>query len=86
MICGGGNGHTALNDVWALNVSDPEHLTWEEWKATGDLPVCKGYHSANLVDHKMVIYGGSDGHKSFADVHVLDLGELPELSLVWPCR
>ena len=37
------------------------------------MPVCKGYHTANLVGEKMVVYGGSDGVSSFADVHVLDI-------------
>lgn len=76
LIFGGGNGHAALNDVWACDVSDPRALSWSEWKASGDVPVCKGYHTANLVGEKMVVYGGSDGVHSFADVHVLDIREL----------
>lgn len=75
LIFGGGNGHTALNDVWALNVSDPRALAWEEWPAKGEVPVKKGYHTANLVGEKMIVYGGSDGVHSFADVHVLDIRE-----------
>jgi hypothetical protein len=75
VVFGGGNGQAALNDVWALNITDPDELTWEEWKATGDVPVQKGYHSANLVDSKMIVYGGSDGNHSFSEVHILDLGE-----------
>jgi hypothetical protein len=76
VIFGGGNGQTALNDVWALDIADPDALTWTEWKATGDVPVEKGYHTANLVaGHKMVVYGGSDGTRSFGDIHVLNLGE-----------
>jgi hypothetical protein len=75
VVFGGGNGQAALNDVWALNIGDPDELTWEAWKATGDVPVQKGYHTANLVGSKMVIYGGSDGNHSFSDVHVLNLGK-----------
>lgn len=75
MVFGGGNGQAALNDVWALNVSDPDELTWEEWRATGDVPLQKGYHTANLVGSKMIVYGGSDGTTSFSEVHILDLGE-----------
>jgi hypothetical protein len=73
VVFGGGNGSTALNDVWALDVSDPEALVWQEWRTSGAIPQRKGYHTANLVGHKLVIYGGSDGHASFADVHILDL-------------
>ena len=75
VIFGGGNGQAALNDIWALNVADPAHLTWEEWKTTGTRPQKKGYHTANLVGPKMVVFGGSDGHASFADVHILNLGK-----------
>jgi N-acetylneuraminic acid mutarotase len=73
VVFGGGNGQAALNDVWALDVSDPSRLTWQEWRTRGDLPQKKGYHTANLVGDKMVIFGGSDGHASFADVHILNL-------------
>lgn len=75
VVFGGGNGQAALNDVWALDVSDPARLTWHEWRTHGDVPQKKGYHTANLVGDKMVVFGGSDGHASFADVHVLDLSE-----------
>ncbi|OWZ57208.1 kelch repeat-containing protein [Cryptococcus neoformans A2-102-5] len=73
IVFGGGNGQAALNDVWALDVSDPNALTWTEWKTRGDIPQKKGYHTANLIGDKMVVFGGSDGHASFADVHVLNL-------------
>lgn len=76
VIFGGGNGQTALNDVWALDFSDPSRLSWHEWKAQGDGPPKKGYHTSNLVGDKMVVFGGSDGHASFADVHILDLQTL----------
>lgn len=75
LIFGGGNGQAALNDVWVCDVRNPFELRWEEWRATGDVPVCKGYHTANLIGKKMVVYGGSDGVHSFANVHVLDIRE-----------
>lgn len=75
VVFGGGNGQAALNDVWALDVSDSSRLSWQEWRTRGDVPHKKGYHTANLVGDKMIVYGGSDGHASFADVHVLDLSE-----------
>lgn len=73
VVFGGGNGQAALNDVWALDVSDPDRLTWHEWQAKGTAPQKKGYHTANLVGDRMVVFGGSDGHASFADVHILNL-------------
>ncbi|WVQ82627.1 hypothetical protein IAT38_004759 [Cryptococcus sp. DSM 104549] len=73
VVFGGGNGQAALNDVWALDISDHNNLSWQEWKTKGDVPQKKGYHTANLIGDKMVVFGGSDGHASFADVHVLNL-------------
>ncbi|WWC57721.1 uncharacterized protein I303_100255 [Kwoniella dejecticola CBS 10117] len=73
VIFGGGNGQAALNDVWALDISDLSNLHWQEWKTKGDVPQKKGYHTANLVGDKMIVFGGSDGHASFADIHVLNL-------------
>jgi hypothetical protein len=64
-----------LNDIWALDISDPTRLTWEEWPTQGEAPARKGYHTANLVGDKMIVFGGSDGHASFADVHVLNLSK-----------
>jgi hypothetical protein len=75
VVFGGGNGQAALNDVWALDVSDSDRLSWHEWPTRGSPPQKKGYHTANLVGEKMVVFGGSDGHASFADVHVLNLGK-----------
>lgn len=75
VVFGGGNGQAALNDVWALDISDSTRLTWQEWTTKGDIPQKKGYHTANLVGDKMLIFGGSDGHASFADIHVLNLRE-----------
>jgi hypothetical protein len=73
VVFGGGTGQNALNDVWALDVSDSDRLSWEEWSSLGAVPQRRGYHTANLVGAKMVIYGGSDGHSSYADIHILDL-------------
>ncbi|WVW81394.1 hypothetical protein I302_103386 [Kwoniella bestiolae CBS 10118] len=73
IVFGGGNGQAALNDVWALDITDLNNLSWQEWKTKGDIPQKKGYHTANLVGDKMIVFGGSDGHASFADIHILNL-------------
>lgn len=83
VVFGGGNGQAALNDVWALNIADPDKLTWHEWGTNGQIPQKKGYHTANLVGDKMVVFGGSDGHASFADVHVLNLSSYPIIFADW---
>jgi len=86
VIFGGGNGQTALNDIWALDISDPTRLTWEEWPTHGEAPARKGYHTANLVGDKMIVFGGSDGHASFADVHVLNLSMSEFSTSIRSCR
>ncbi|PWN29903.1 galactose oxidase, partial [Jaminaea rosea] len=70
---GGGNGVGALNDVWLLDVRDPSRLEWREMECTGKMPIGRGYHTGNVVDDKLIVIGGSDGHMSFNDIHVLRL-------------
>lgn len=43
-------------------------------------PTARGYHTANMVQNKLVIFGGSDGVDCFKDVWVFDV----ETS-VWKC-
>lgn len=74
IIVGGGDGVRALANVHTLDVSDPQSLKWYAVRALGNLPIARGYHTSNLVKDKLVVYGGSDGHECFSDVHVLDLG------------
>lgn len=73
IIVGGGNGTQALADVHVLDVSDPNRLTWSQMIPEGPAPLARGYHTGNLIKDKLVIYGGSDGHDCFSDVHILNL-------------
>lgn len=73
IIVGGGDGARALADVHTLDVSDTQNLKWEVLKPQGNPPIARGYHTSNLVKDKLIVYGGSDGHECFSDVHVLDL-------------
>ncbi|KAI8089529.1 uncharacterized protein BX664DRAFT_333243 [Halteromyces radiatus] len=73
VIVGGGNGTQALSDVYVLDVSDPNRLCWSEIKPSGPAPMARGYHTGNLIKDKLVIYGGSDGHDCFRDIHILNL-------------
>lgn len=65
----------ALNDVYNLDISDLSRLEWRKVECKGKKPIGRGYHSANLVDGKLIVIGGSDGHMSFNDIHILKLGE-----------
>lgn len=74
-IFGGGNGSTALNDVWTLDVSGPvEKMRWEQVETRGKKPTARGYHTANLIGNVMVVVGGSDGRECFHDIWCLNLG------------
>ncbi|PLW09315.1 hypothetical protein PCANC_25242 [Puccinia coronata f. sp. avenae] len=76
IIFGGGNGSRALNDVHALDLTDLSNLEWRELHIKGQSPLNRGYHSANLIGSKCVIFGGSDGGECFSDIYILDLENL----------
>lgn len=40
---------------------------------TGSGPCGRNYHTASVVDNRVFIFGGYDGHKMLNDVHVLRL-------------
>ncbi|KIK09996.1 hypothetical protein K443DRAFT_80945 [Laccaria amethystina LaAM-08-1] len=87
-VFGGGNGLTALNDVWTLEVgpggngvvgpTGEKAMRWEEVETSGKRPSARGYHTATLIGNVMVIIGGSDGKECFTDVWFLNLD-----TLVW---
>lgn len=79
-VFGGGDGIRALNDIWRLDVSDMNKMSWRivssggEKSSSGDLkPKARGYHTANMVGGKLIIFGGSDGGECFDDVWVYDV-------------
>ncbi|KAI0466642.1 hypothetical protein F4859DRAFT_507259 [Xylaria cf. heliscus] len=82
-VFGGGDGVRALNDIWRLDVSDMAKMSWRlvsgANKNSSDLavglskPKARGYHTANMVGSKLIIYGGSDGGECFDDVWVYDV-------------
>ncbi|KAI8972714.1 hypothetical protein BDB01DRAFT_808953 [Pilobolus umbonatus] len=73
IVVGGGDGARALADVHALDISNPQSLQWTKIHPQGSPPIARGYHTSNLVKDKLIVYGGSDGHECFSDIHVLDL-------------
>lgn len=129
-VFGGGDGVRALNDIWRLDVSDPNKMSWKlisppsppttgggggggsvggggtsssgsgsgsgsgsskdgngngsgnsnggagasaSASAVGKVPKARGYHTANMVGSKLIIFGGSDGGECFNDVWVYDV-------------
>jgi hypothetical protein len=90
-VFGGGDGIRALNDVWRLDVSDVNKMSWKlissptpptpekdekESKSVDPKPKARGYHTANMVGSKLIIFGGSDGGECFRDVWVFDVETL----------
>ncbi|KAF4125098.1 Kelch motif [Geosmithia morbida] len=90
-VFGGGDGVRALNDVWRLDVSDMTKMSWKLVSAPDTpaaaaaavgtpasrrlKPRARGYHTANMVGSKLIIYGGSDGAECFDDVWVYDVDD-----------
>ncbi|KAM0140728.1 hypothetical protein ACHAP3_002406 [Botrytis cinerea] len=79
-VFGGGDGVRALNDVWRLDVADTNKMSWKLVSAPTPSsvddrtkPKARGYHTANIVGSKLIIFGGSDGGECFRDVWVFDI-------------
>ncbi|KAM7207714.1 Tip elongation aberrant protein 1 [Naviculisporaceae sp. PSN 640] len=89
-VFGGGDGVRALNDIWRLDVSDINKMSWKLVSGPSSSstdnsrspvpgngkdirPKARGYHTANMVGSKLIIYGGSDGGECFNDVWVYDV-------------
>lgn len=78
-IFGGGNGVTALNDLWCLDVSSISvgRLRWEKIETKGKhQPTPRGYHTANVIGNMMVVVGGSDGKECFSDIWCFNMDTL----------
>ncbi|KZT39815.1 galactose oxidase [Sistotremastrum suecicum HHB10207 ss-3] len=62
-IFGGGTGGTALNDLWCIDLTKIDnrngHVRWEKIDVQGDKPPARGYASMCIVQHHIIIYGGS---------------------------
>ena len=83
-VFGGGDGIRALNDIWRLDVGDVNKMSWKLISESTDpdvapspgkelVPKARGYHTANMVGSKLIIFGGSDGGECFNDVWVYDV-------------
>ncbi|KAI9008844.1 hypothetical protein CLU79DRAFT_711460 [Phycomyces nitens] len=72
VIAGGGNGISALGDVYMLDLSRPI-LRWSQLEIGGPNPSPRGYAASILVKNKILFYGGTNGHKCLSDLPLLDL-------------
>ena len=73
VVFGGfGANKQIYNDLWVLDVWNGN---WVKPELQGEAPPPRGYHTASLVGHKIVIYGGKNGSIYYNDCHVLDTRE-----------
>lgn len=48
-------------------------MVWSKLVTTGEGPGPRDSHSAVIVGHKMIVFGGTNGFKKVNDIHILDL-------------
>jgi len=65
-------GNSSNNNNTTPTILDYTY-TWSHIKITGKPPSPRGYHTSNIVGSKVIVFGGSDGHECFNDIHILDL-------------
>lgn len=88
-VFGGGNGLTALNDLWTLDITpglgigSSKPMRWEEIRTAGPKPNSRGYHTSTLVGNIMVVIGGSDSKECYTDVWTLNLGRVNRCCLLF---
>uniref|UniRef100_UPI0037E7D7C9 rab9 effector protein with kelch motifs n=1 Tax=Semicossyphus pulcher TaxID=241346 RepID=UPI0037E7D7C9 len=58
----------------ALYIFNPEFELWYQPIVEGDRPLPRFGHSATLISHKLLIFGGRKTATYLNDLHVLDLG------------
>lgn len=72
MIVFGGCGSARLNDVWELKL---DSIIWQEISVTGTRPVARagGHEMFDLVNNRMIIFGGTSSSTFYNEVWALDL-------------
>ena len=70
--------YSYLNEVWVFT---PSNGLWKLKKCKGIYPSERYAHCCNIIDNKMIIFGGKSATVTLNDVHVLDLDKWTWLSL-----
>ncbi len=70
IIYGGGDGKS-LNDMYYLNV---DTFQWFEMES-GNVPERCAHTADNAANNRLVVFGGSNGIKTFNDIYVVTIGE-----------
>lgn len=59
-----------FSDVLMLNL---ETMVWNTLASTGQGPGPRDSHSAVVLGHRMIVFGGTNGSKKVNDLHILNL-------------
>lgn len=74
VVFGGADGEQWFND---LHLLDKDQLSWSQPRVRGQVPTPREGHSATPYgDHKMIVFGGTDGGDCFNEVHEFDTDSL----------
>ncbi|KAG8458815.1 hypothetical protein KFE25_005242 [Diacronema lutheri] len=64
-----GTAKYIFNDLQCFDLAE---MAWRPREATGRLPTPRYWHSAVLVERKLIVWGGHNGKLSLSDLHLLD--------------
>ena len=79
-IFGGLHGEVYFNELWLFDLREK---TWELKRASGTLPLPRGYHCAVYYDSRLFVFGGMNlTREGFNEVHVLEFGGMAWLESV----
>lgn len=76
-VFGGSDTKEVFSD---LTVLDPERKVWTRAKAVH--PFHRFAHSATLVGHWLIVFGGHDGADYVDSLHILNLGSFTDESVL----
>ncbi|KAJ1658039.1 hypothetical protein IWQ61_002650 [Dispira simplex] len=65
-----GRGNTSIDHATVTTYH------WTRLTTQGKSPNARGYHTSNLIQDKLLVFGGSDGMACFSDIFILDLPTL----------
>ena len=77
VIFGGWNGYQVLSDVIFIDLTKGiEKLSFEiPQNVAGEAPM-RQFHTANIIENKMYVFGGGDGKSWLNDLLVFDIEHL----------
>lgn len=73
-VFGGYDGNTRYGDLYKCNMK--KNFKWKQVIGNGESqPLNRFGHSAVVIDHSMVIFGGWNGHDTMDDLYHFSFGK-----------